>query len=159
MLLNYGAEDNFWNPLDYLEIKSVNLKGNQPWLFIGRTDAVDEAPILWLPDKKSRLIGKDPDAGQDWGQEEKGTTEVEMVGWHHQLSGHEFGKTLGVDDGQGSLVCCSSWGHKESDTTGWLNWTELRKFRSHLKKLFSVKNFQPELQETHGVNFLTLSLS
>ena len=80
MLLNYGAEEDFWNPLNYLDIKPVNLKGNQPWIFVGRTDAEDEALILWLPDTKSRLIGKDPDAGQDWGQEEKGMTEDEM-GW------------------------------------------------------------------------------
>ena len=80
MLLNYGAEEDFWNPLNYLDIKPVNLKGNQPWIFVGRTDAEDEALILWLPDTKSRLIGKDPDAGQDWGQEEEGMTEDEMDG-------------------------------------------------------------------------------
>ena len=91
----------------------------------GRTDAEAETPILWPPDAKSWLIGKDPNAGKDWGQE-KGMTEDEMVGWHHRLNGRGFGWTLGVGDGQGGLVCCSSWGHKESDTTERLNWTELK---------------------------------
>ena len=89
------------------------------------TDAEADTPILWPPPGKSWLIGKDPDAGRDWGQEEKGMTEDEMAGWHHRLDAHEFGWTLGVGDGQGGLVCCNSWGHKESDTTEWLNWTEL----------------------------------
>ena len=84
-----------------------------------------ETPILWLPDAKSWLIGKHPDAGKDWGQGEKGMTEDEMVGWHHRLNGHEFGWIPGVADGQGSLACCSPWGHRESDTTERLNWTEL----------------------------------
>ena len=112
------------SPLDYKEIKPVNPKGNQLWLFIGRSDAKTEAPIIWAPDAKSQLIRKDPDAGKDWRQE-KGTTEDEMVGWHHWLNGHEFMQAPGVGEGQGSLVCCSPWGHKESDTTDWLNWTEL----------------------------------
>ena len=86
-------------------------------MFIGRTDAEAETPILWLPDAKSSLIGKDSDAGRDWGQEEKGTTEDEMVRWHQRFNGHEFGWTPGVGDGQGGLACCDSWGHKESDTT------------------------------------------
>ena len=93
--------------------------------FIGRTDVEAETPVLWPPDGKSWLIGKDSDAGRDWGQEEKGTTEDEMAGWHHRLDGHEFEWTLGVGDGQAGLVCCNSWGHKESDTTERLNWTEL----------------------------------
>ena len=93
-------------------------------MFIGRTDAEAKTPILWPPDAKSWLIGKDSDAGRDWGQEEKGTTENEMDGWHHQLNGHEFEWTLGVGDGQGVLACCDSWGRKESDTTEQLNWTE-----------------------------------
>ena len=92
---------------------------------IERTDAEAETPILWPPHVKSWPIGKDPDAGRDWGQEEKGTTEDEMVGWHHWLNGHEFGWTLGVGDGQGGLACCSPWGCKELDTTKWLNWTEI----------------------------------
>ena len=91
-------------------------------MFIGRTDFEAETPILWPPDKKNWLIWKDPDAGKDWRQEEKGMTEDEMVGWHHWLNGHEFEWTPGVGDGQGGLVCCSPRGHKESDTTEWLNW-------------------------------------
>ena len=94
------------------EIKPVNTTGNQTWILIGRSDAEAEAPILWPPDVKSPLFGKDPDAGKDGGQEEKRTTEDEMVGWHHQLSGHEFEQALGVGGGQGSLACCSPWGHK-----------------------------------------------
>ena len=90
----------------------------------GGTDVEAETPILWPPDAESWLIWKDPDAGKDWGQEEKGMTEDEMVGWHHRLNGHGFGWTPGVGDGQGGLACCSSWGHKESDTTEHLNWTE-----------------------------------
>ena len=85
-----------------------------------------KTPILWPPHVKSWLIGKDSGAGRDWGQAEKGTTEDEKAGWHHRLNGHEFGWTPGVGDGQGGLVCCNSWGHKESDTTEWLNWTELK---------------------------------
>ena len=104
------------------KIQPVHPKGDQSWIFTGRTDAEAETPILWPPDVINWLIGKDPDAGKDWGQEEKGTTEDEMVGWHHRLSGHEFEQALGVGDGQGGLVCCSPWGHKESDTTEWLNW-------------------------------------
>ena len=105
------------SPLDCNEIKPVNPKGNQSWISIGRTDAAAETPILWPPDAKNWLIGKDPDAGTDWGQEEKGMTEDEMVGWHHRLHRHEFEQALGVGDGQGSLACCGPWGHKELDTT------------------------------------------
>ena len=94
-------------------------------MIIGRTDAKTETPILWAPHVKGWLIGKDPDAGKDWGQEEKGMTEDEMAGWHHRLNGHESEWTPGVGDGQGGLACCDSWGLKESDMTGWLNWTEL----------------------------------
>ena len=94
-------------------------------MFFGRTDAKAETPILWLPHEKSWLIGKDSDAGRDWGQEEKGMTEDEMAGWHHRLDGQEFGWTLGVGDGQGGLACCNSWGCKELDMTEWLKWTEL----------------------------------
>ena len=113
-------------PLFSKEIQPVHPKGDQSWVFIGRTDIEAETPILWPPDAKSWPIWKDPDAGEDWGQEEKGMTENEMVGWHHWLHGHGFGWTPGVGDGQGGLVCCSSWGRKESDTTEWLNWTELK---------------------------------
>ena len=110
---------------DCKEIKPVNPKGNQPWIFTGRTDAEAETPILWPPDAKNWLIEKDPDSGKDWRQEEKGITEDEMVGWHQRLDGHEFEQALRVGDGQGSLVCCSPWGYKKSDTTERLNWTEL----------------------------------
>ena len=115
-------EETLESPLNSKEIKPVNPKGNQPWIFTRRTDAEAEAPILWPPDRKSRLIGKDLDAGKDWGQV-KGVIEDEMAGWHHWLNGHEFEQTLGDNDGQGSLVCCSPWGHKESDMTEQLNWT------------------------------------
>ena len=106
------------------EIKPVNSKGNQSWIFTGRTDAEAEIPILWPPDMKNWLIGKDPDAEKDWGQEEMGMTEDEMAGWHHQLNGHEFEQALGDGDGQGSLECCSPWGRKELDRTEWLNWAD-----------------------------------
>ena len=111
------------NPLDSKWIKPVNSKGNQSWIFIGRTDGEAEAPILWPPDRKSWLIRKDPDAGKDWRQEEKGTTNDEMVGCHHRLDGHEFEQAPGVGDGQGSLVCYSPWDRKGS--TRLSNWTEL----------------------------------
>ena len=110
--------------LDCKKNKPFNPKGNQPWIFIGRIDAEAEALILWPHDLKSQIIRKDPDAGKDWRQEEKGTTEDEMFVWHHQLNRYEFEKAPGVGDGQESLVCCSLQGHKESDTTEWLNWTE-----------------------------------
>ena len=118
-------EKTLESPLDSKEIQPVHSKGNQSWIFTGRTDAEAETPVLWPPDEKSWLIWKDPDAGKDWGREEKGTTEAEMVGWYHQLNGHEFVQAPVVGDGQGGLECCSSWGCKESDTTERLNWTEL----------------------------------
>ena len=117
-------EKTLESPLDCREIKPVSAKGNQCSIFIGRTGAEAEAPILWPPDVKNWLIGKDPDAGKDWRQEKKGLTEDEMVGWHHQLDGYKFEQAPGVDDGQGSLVCCSLWGGKESDMTEQLNWTD-----------------------------------
>ena len=104
-------------PLDSKEIKPVNPKGNQSWIFIGRTDSEAEAPILWPPDAKTWLIGKNHDPGKDWKQEEKGTTEDEMVGWHLQLHGYELEIAPGDGDGQGGLACCSPWVHKELDTT------------------------------------------
>ena len=119
-------EKTLESPLDSKEIKPINPRGNQSWIIIGRIDAEAEVPILWPPDEKNWLICKDPDAGKDWRQEEKGTTEDEMVGWHHQFNGYEFEQALGVGDGQGSLVCCSPWGYKQSDTIEWLSWTELR---------------------------------
>ena len=122
----YGAQNSLadlntkdsWESLGQQGNETSNPKGIQPWIFTGRIAA--EAPILWLPDMMSWLIGKDPDAGKDWRQE-KGTTEDEMVGWHHRLNGHEFEQAPGDGDGQGSLVCCSPWGHEESDTTEQLN--------------------------------------
>ena len=110
---------------DCKEIQPVRSEGDQPWNFFGRNDAKAETPVLWPPHAKSWLIGKDSDAGRDWGQEEKRTTEDEMAGWHHWLNGPESEWTQGVGDGQGGLVCCNSWGRKESDTTERLNWTEL----------------------------------
>ena len=115
-------EKTLKSPLDCKEIQPVHPKGYQSWMFIGRTDVEAETPILWPAHVKSWLIGKDSDAGRDWGQEEKGTTEDEMAGWHHRLDGREFEWTLGVGDGQGGLACCNSWGYKESDTTERLNW-------------------------------------
>ena len=110
-------EKTLESPLDNKELQLVSPKGNQSWLFVGRTDAEVEAPILWPPDEKSLLIGKDPDAGKDWRQEEKGVTEDEMIGWHHWLNGHESEQTLGDGEGQRSPACCSPWGCKESDRT------------------------------------------
>jgi len=117
------------SPSDCKEYQPGHPKGDHSWVFIGRTDAKAETPILWPPDAKSWLIWKDLDAGKDWRQEEKGTTEDEMVRWHHWLNGHEFGWTPGVDDGQGGLACCGSWGRKESDTIEWLNWTDWYKMK------------------------------
>ena len=114
-------EKTLESPLDSKGIEPINTKGNQPWIFIGRTDAEAEALILWPPDSKSWLTGKDPDAGKDWRQEEKGTTEDEMVGWHHWLDEHEFEWAPRDSERQGSLASCSPWGHKESDTTEQLN--------------------------------------
>ena len=113
------------SPLDCKEIQPVHPKGDQSWVFIGRTDAEAETPILWAPDAKSWLIGKNPDARKNWGQEEKGMTEDEMAGWHHWPDGRESEWTPGVGDGQGDMACCNSWGCKDLDTTEWLNWTEL----------------------------------
>ena len=123
MLLNCGV--GFESPLDCKKIQAVHPKGNLSWIFIGRTDAEAETPILWLPDAKNWLTGKDSDAGKDWRQEEKKRiTEDEMVGWYHQLEGYEFGQAPGVGDGQGSPVCCSPC-CKESDTTEQLKWTDV----------------------------------
>ena len=113
------------SPLDCKEIQPVHLKGNKSLIFTGRTDVEAETPILWPPDGKNRLTGKDPDAGKDWRWKKKGMTEDEMIGWHHWLNGHEFEQTPEVGYGQGSLACCSPWGHKELDMTEGVNWTEL----------------------------------
>ena len=117
-------EKTLESPLDFKEIQRVHSEGDQPWDFFGRNDAKAEAPVLWPPQAKGWLIGKVSDAGRDWGQEEKGTTEDEMAGGHHRLDGHESEWTPGAGDGQGGLACCDSRGHKESDTTEQLNWTE-----------------------------------
>ena len=129
----FNCQECFWtvvlektheSPLD-CKIQPVHSKGDQSWVFIGRTDVEAETLIIWPPDAKSWLIWKDSDVGKDWGQEEKGMTKDEMVGWHHRLNGHGFGWTLGVGDGQGGLACCGSWGRKELDTELFerLNWT------------------------------------
>ena len=132
-------EKTLESPLDGKEIKPVSLKGNQSLVFIDRTDVEAETLIVWLLDARNWLIWKDPDAGKDWGQEEKGMTEDETAGWHHWLNGHGFGWTLGVGGGtppQGGMVCCGSWGHKESDTTEWLNWPELKEVKDlHTERL------------------------
>ena len=133
-------EKTLESPLDCKEIQPVHPKGDQSWMFIGRTDFEAETLIFWPPDAKSWLIWKDPDAAKDWGQEEKGTTEDEMAGCHHRLDGYESEWTPGVGDGQGGLACCNSWGQKELDTTKWLNWTELNPYwvYSVCQALFSV---------------------
>ena len=128
-------------PLDCKQIQPIHPKGGQSWVLIGRTDAESETPILWPPHVKSWIIGKDPDAGRDWGQEVKGMTEYEMAGWHHWLDGHEFVWTPGVavgtaTDGQGGLACCDSWSHQKSDTAERLNWTEL--ILKYLKLFFHI---------------------
>ena len=135
--------------LDCKEIQQVHPKGDQSWVFIGRTDAEAETPILWPPHEKSWLIGKDPDAGRDWGHEEKRMTQDEVAGCHHWLDAHESGWTPGVGDGQGGLACCDSWGCKESDTTEWLNWTEL-------KILWNTFYFTCEKTETLGIVIIWL---
>ena len=124
MVLNCGIGEDSWESLGCKEIRSVNPKGNQSLILIGGTDAEAETPVLWPPGVKNWLIWKDPDAGKDWRWEEKGTTEDEIVGWQHLLNGHEFDQAPGDGEGQGSLACCSLWGHKESDTAEQLNWNE-----------------------------------
>ena len=148
-------EKTLESPLDCTEIQPVHPKGDQSWVFIGRTDAEAETLILWPPHAKSWLIGKDPDAGRDWGQEEKGTREDEMAGWHHQLDIHEFGWTPGVGDGQGGLACCNSWGSKESDMTERLNWTELSSKNYYLKNI--TYPFSWEWEEWKELPIISLS--
>ena len=124
MLLNCGVGEDSWESLGLQGVQPVHSEGDQPWDFFGRNDAKAETPVLWPPHAKSWLIRKDSDAGRDWGKEEKGMTEDEMAGGHHWLNACEFEWTPGVGDGQGDLVCCSSWGRKESDTTERLNWSD-----------------------------------
>ena len=127
-------------------------------MFIGRTVEA-ETPMLWLHDEKSWLILKDPDAGKDWGQEEMGMAEDEMVGWHHRLNGHGFGWTLGVGDGQGGLACCSSWGSKQLDMTEWLNWTELNFLpRSKCLLILWLKSLSTVILETKTIKFTIVSI-
>ena len=139
-------EKTLESPLDCKGIQPVHPKGNQPWIFIGRTDAKAETPILWPPDAKNWLIGKDPDAGKDWRREEKGMTEDEMVGWNHRLNGHEFEKTQGIGDWQVSLACYSPWDHKQLGTTEQLTWTELY-------SLLKCKNWKIEISHVLHSHF------
>ena len=140
-------EKTLESPLDCKEIQPVHPKGDQSWVFIGRADVEAETPIFWPLHAKSWLIGKDPDAGRDWGQGQKGMTEDEMTGWHHWLDAHEFGWAPGVGDGQGGLACCDSWGHKESDMTERLNLTELIRFYFYMPSLHSDSNMKNNLLE------------
>ena len=135
-------EKTLESPLDCKEIQPVHSEGDQSWVFIGGTDVETETPILWPPNAESWLIWKDPDAGKDWGQEEKGTTKDEMVGWHHWHSGHGFGWTPGVGDGQGGLACCNSWGRKESVTTERLNWTESVYLSFEVDVIIAIKSWR-----------------
>ena len=143
MLLNCADEKALESPLDCKEIKPFNSKGNQSWIFIGRTDA--EVPIPWPPDAKSHLTGKDPDAGTNWGQEEKRVTEDEMVGWYHWLNGHEFEQTPRDTEGQGSLVYCSPRGHKLSDTTQQLNNNQSTRQKNWEKETIWIRLFSNPL--------------
>ena len=153
-------EKTLESPLDSKETKPIDPKGIQSWIFIGRTDAEAETPILWLPDAKNWLIWKDPDAGKDWRREEKWMTEDEMVKWHHRLDGHEFEQAPCVGDGQGSLACCSPWGCKESDMTEWLNWTKLTHQNTYARMFFREGNGtplqyscleNPRMEKPHGL--------
>ena len=150
------------SPLGCKEIQPVHPKGDQSWVFIGRADVEAETPILWPRDAKSWLIWKDPVAGKDWRQEEKGTTEDEIAGWHHWLNGYAFAETLGVGDGQGGLACCDSWSHKESDTTERLNWTELNWEGNFGGKwgceLFIQGNYFAKISMFLRTSFLTLQI-
>ena len=159
-------EKTLVSPLDCKEIQPVHSEGDQPCVSFGRNDAKAETPILWPPHAKSWLIGKNSDAGRDWGQEENGTTEDEMAGWHHWLDGRESGWTPGVGDRQGGLACCNSWDHKESDTTERLNWTELNwtgelilSSNSSMKEtfflFFIILHFTCKKTEMKGVSLLT----
>ena len=158
MLLNCGVGEDSWDSPGCKETQPVHPK-DQSWVFIGRADVEAETPVLWPPDAKSWLIRKDCDARKDWGQEEKETTEDEKVGWHRQLTGHGFGWTPGVTDGQGGLVCCGSWGRKESDMTKRLKWTELNNHKwmwplgwaqkSTIKVVNSFKNLKVSTSDAH----------
>ena len=146
------------SPLDCKEIQPVHSEGDQPWDFFGRNDAKAETPVLWLPHGKSWFIGKDSDAGRGWGQEEKGMTEDEMAGWHHWLDGRESEWTPGVGDGQGGLVCCGSWGRKESDTTQRLIWSDLILMDMTHLSFFPWRNNSKHWSCTYSVSILVLSI-
>ena len=160
MLLNCGVGEDSWeswtlkeNPLDCKEIKPINRKGNQSWIFLGRTDSEAEVPLLWPPDAKNWLLGKVPDTGKDWRQE-KGMTEDEMVAWHHRLNGHEFEQAPGAGDGQRSLACYSPWGCKESDINERLNWTARNINYTSSGLALSITGFQQQyLGSDHGLWF------
>ena len=148
-------EKTIESPLDCKEIQPVHSEGHQPWDFFGRNDAKAETPVLWPPHAENWLIGKDPDAGRDWGQEEEGMTEDEMAGWHHRLDGREFEWTPGVGDGQGGLACFDSWGCKESDTTEQLNWLDTSFKKS---SLFQICGFSTVINYRRYILILTKSL-
>ena len=145
-------EKTLESPLDCKEIQPAHPKGDQSWVFTERTDVEAETPILWPPDVKNWLIWKNPGVGKNWRQE-KGTTEDEMVGWHHWLNGHEFEQAPGVGEGQGSLACCSPWGHKELDMTEWLNWTD----GAVWPPLYSVVPFSSHLQSFPALGSFPMS--
>ena len=147
-------EKTLESPLDCKEIHPIHPKGDQSWVFIGETDEA-ETPMLWPPDAQCWFIWKDPDAGKDWGQEEKGMTEDEIVGWHHRHNGHGFWWILAVGDGQGGLLCCGSWGRKESDMTERLNWAEFQ-IKEHVFSYFSLSlNFDViQILELKFIQFL-----
>ena len=154
MLLNCGVREDPLDSLGCKEIQPVHPKGNQSGIFIGRTDVEAGTPLLWPPDVKNWLIWKHHDAGKDWRWEKKGTTEEEEVGWHHRLNGHEFEWTPGVGDGHGGLVCCSPWGHKQSDTTERLNWTELNRWRSYLLSIYLYRCVRQSAREFIYTGFI-----
>ena len=153
-------EKTLESPLECKEIKPVNPKGNQPWIFIGGTEAEAEALIVWPSDVKIQLTGKVPDARKYWREKEKGTTEEEMVGWHHWLNGHEFAQTLGDGEGQGSLACCTPWDHKESDMTEWLNNKSIISyFKSiHLLKSLSLTKAEKLVSNSSKSNMLRFKI-
>ena len=149
-------EKTLESPLNCKEIQPVRSEGDQPWDFFGRNDAKAEAPVLWPTYVDTWLIGKDSDAGRDWGQEEKGTTEDEMAGWHHGLDGREIEWTPGVGDGQGGLACCSSLGHKELDMTAWLSWTELNWTESFMSVSLALNFLSAHFRKLYYQPFLYL---
>ena len=149
-------EETLESPVRCKEIQPVHPKGNQSWIFIGRTDVEAETPIIWPPDGKNWLIGKDPDAGKDWRQEEKGMTEEEMVGCHHRLDGHGFGWTPGIGNGQGGLACCDSWGRRVGHHWATeLNWTELGMWRNwwHVDTMLTVEYNESSKRHTNTAQF------